>query len=280
MDLLQTKFYNQTKFNSSSMISNFFYNIKLSILQKKNLSVKTLFKRSEFLKLQFQKKKQSAFITALLLPFLSLFLIALIGLTGLSLGIKNINLSQSLCIQHALKTQKSLGNLLSQLLKLNKIVYSLNKARKISEASIVKATASIIFIPKVPLLKKIRDGIKLSQKLLIARQKYLLAKSFLIKKRALSQLKKKFKKLKIYQVKESTFYKKALAVKKEKIGSDAYIYRPVKDFKNHQKIKYQWEMSIFYPLQKFWFLFKKSGKYSCVSSLKKRGLKWQNILYH
>ena len=281
MELLQKRFFNQTKLNSSSVKRHSFYKRMSAISQRQSLDVTTLFKRANLINLPFQKKGEAGFITILLLPFLSLLLIALMSFTVLSTGIKNITRTQSLCIQQALQTQKELGNILSQLLKLNKQVSGLSKSRKTAEISIKTAIASIFLIPKVPYLKKIRDAIKLSQKILIARQQSLLSKSFFIKRRALAQLKQKFKKLKAKQVKELSLYKKALAVKKEKIGSDAYIYRPVEDFKNHQKISYQWRISIFQPLEKSWLLFKDyNSKYSCTSSLELRGSKWQNILYH
>ena len=205
----------------------------------------------------------------------------MIGFSGLSIGIKNITRSQSLCIQQALQTQKALGSLLTQLLQLNKKVSSMSKARKTAEASIKTAMASVVLIPKLPQLKKIRDSIKFLQTALILKQQYLLTQSFLIKKRALKQLKQKLNQLKASQVQELTFYKKALSVKKEKIGSDAYIYKPVEDFKNHQKISFQWKLSVFYPLEKSLFLFKNSkAKYSCTSSLEQRGEKWLSLLYH
>lgn len=262
MDFLQTKFHNQTKFNSSS--------------------IKHLKQSLRWMKKQNQKQCQSGFITALMLPFLSVLLTVLLGLTYLSAGIKNITRSQSLCIQQALHTQKDLGKLLTQLTRLNKKASYLSKARKTLSASIAAATASVVLIPKVPQLIKMRDKIKLLQKALIIKQKMILTQSFWIKKQAVIKLKQKFKNLKASQVKELTAYKKALAVKKSKIGSDAYIYKPVEDFKNQQKISYQWKISIFYPLEKNWFLFNNSynTKYSCTSSLEQKGKKWLNILYH
>ncbi|MCZ0932987.1 MAG: hypothetical protein OXJ52_07535, partial [Oligoflexia bacterium] len=166
-------------------------------------------------------------------------------------------------------------------LKLNKKVSNASKARKTADASIKTAIASVVLSPKAPALIKVRDSIKLLQKALILKQQYLLTQSFLIKKRALKQLKQKFKKLKASQVQDLTFYKKALAVQKEKIGSDAYIYTPVEDFKNHQKISFQWRLSVFHPLEKSLSLFKNyNPKYTCAGSLEQRGAKWLSILYH
>ena len=251
MEFLQTKLCNQTKLNTASI------------------------------KKRHKKMGNSAFITALFLPFLSLMLIGLMGLTGLSLGIKNITRSQSYCIKQALQTQKKLGKILAQLVKLNKTVSYMSTARKTADASLATAIASVVFIPKTPQLIKARNKIKTLQKALILKQKYLLTQSSLIRKQALTQLKQKLKKLKVNQVQDLTFYKKALAVQKEKIGSDAYIYKPVEDFKNHQKLTFQWSLPIFHPLNNSWPFFKNSyATYSCTSSLKQRGKKWISTLYH
>ena len=223
----------------------------------------------------------SAFLTVSLLPFLILIITFLIGFTGLSLGIKNITRSQSYCIKQALQTQKALGEILTQLLTLNTTVSNMSKARKTADASIKTAIASVVLSPKAPALIKVRDSIKLLQKALILKQNHLLAQSFFIKKQALKQLKQKFKTLKTSQEKDLTFYKKALAVQKEKIGSDAYIYKPVEDFKNHQKIRFQWRLSLFHPLEKSVSLFSRyNTQYTCAGSLEKRGKKWLHILYH
>ena len=228
-----------------------------------------------------KKIGNSAFITALFLPFLSLITTGLIGFASLSIGIKNITRSQSYCIEQVLQTQKALGEILTQLLKLNKKVSYMNKARKTVSASIKTATASIVLIPKVPQLIKMRDTIKIMQKALTLQQQSLLAQSFLIKKQALNKLKQKFKKLKASQVQDLSSYKKALAVQKEKIGSDAYIYKPVEDFKNQQKITFEWKLFLFYPLDKSWPLFKnRNSSYSCAGTLEQRREKWLSALYH
>ncbi|MDE0091718.1 MAG: hypothetical protein OXN83_00340, partial [Oligoflexia bacterium] len=134
MEFLQTQLCNQTKLNFAS-------------IKKKN-----------------KKIGDSAFITALFLPFLSLMLIGLMGLAGLSLGIKNITRSQSYCIKQALQTQKKLGKILAQLIKLNKTVSYMNTARKTADASLATAIASVVLIPKTPQLIKARNKIKTLQK--------------------------------------------------------------------------------------------------------------------
>ena len=254
MGFLQTKLLNQTKFNFATV---------------------------KWIKRKNEKIGKSGFITIFILPFLSLIITVLIGFAGLSIGIKNITRSQSFCIQQTLQTQKNLGSLLTQLLKLNKTVSSMSKARKTADASIKIALASVVLIPETPQLKKIRDSIKLAQKALVLKQQDILVRSVLIKKRALKQFKYKLKQLKASQAQDLTFYNKALAVKKEKIGSDAYIYKPVEDFKNHQKITFQWKLFLFHPLEKDLPLFKNhKATYHCTSSLEQRGEKWFSQLYH
>ena len=281
MEFLQTELFNQTKLNFISIKKTPFYKRALSALfprEKNQPPAKQLF---FWIKKENTKIGSSGFITVLILPFLSLIITAIIGFAGLSLGIKNITRSQSLCIQQALKTQKALGSLLTQLLKLNKKVSYMSKARKTADASIKTAMASVVLIPKTPQLIEVRDSIKLLQKTLILKQERILSQSFLVKKQALTQLKQKFKNLKVSHVQKLDFYRKALAVKKEKIGSDAYIYKPVEDFKNHQKITFQWRLSVFHPLEKSRLLFKNhKASYSCTSSLDQRGKKWLSALYH
>lgn len=229
-------------------------------------------------------KRNSGFISALLLPLITLIITGILGLSTLSLGIKNITKSQSYCIKANLNGQKKLGVLLVKILKLNSRVLFLHKTRKTLLASIVVA-ASLGQIPVVSSLKKSLEFIKLAQNIVITKQKYILAQSFLVKRKILKDFKKNIKVLKTSSIIESTFYKKALALKKQKIGDQAYTYHPVPDFINQQKISLEWKIQSFFPLGKNldWILPAKTkaiSHLSCTTTLQQKGELWISHLYH
>ena len=264
MELLQKRFYHSPKLKSSAI---------------RKIFCETFI----FRKVQNEISKDQGFVTVLFLAFLSLMMTGMMGLAALSLGIKNITKSQSHCIKINFQTQKKLGLLLKKLLALNKKVRQLHKARKGIEASIAGATVSVAFIPQIPKLKKMRDFVKQAQKLVVLRQNQLLAQSFLIKRKALIHLKKKLKRLKASHVREIRKNKGALAVKKEKIGDQAYIYKPAPDFINQQKIKWIWNLQALFSLNQNlkWISFTKFiSTHSCSASLKKKGTQWISALYH
>jgi len=230
-------------------------------------------------------KETSGFFTLGLLSFLALMFVILIGFSLLSTGIKNITGSQSTCLKALILTQKELGKTLTQLLKLNQSSQRLNKARKVVDRAIVIATGSLVLASTLPALKTKQNILKALQKDLILKQKDFLFQSLIIKKRGFQKLKKSLKLFKVKSIREMNFYKKALAVEKEKIGKDSYIYHPVQDFKQRQKIEVFWKLPVFYPLEKElkWFLTHKqikSFEYSCVVTLKKKGEKWVSLVYH
>ena len=229
--------------------------------------------------------KSSGFFTVGLLCFLGLMLLTLIGFSLLSVGIKNITGTQSSCFRELILTQKELGKNLTQLLKLNQKSRNLNKSREALEAAIKAALVSIVLAPEVPSLKKMRSAVKDLQKVLIFKQKQLLIQSLAVKRKGFQKLTQKLSFLKASSIQELTFYKPALAVEKEKIGADSYIYKPVQDFKQKQKILVFWRLSPFHPLEKDlkWFLpAEQVGKsqYNCAATLQKKGEKWVSLLYH
>ena len=133
--------------------------------------------------------------------------------------------------------------MLKKILNLNNHVEFLHKTRKTIEISIAAATATGL-LHLIPTLKKKRDLIKQAQQTLILRQNYLLTQGFFIKRKTLRNLKNQLKKLKIFHIQEETFYKKALAVQKQKLGDKAYIYKPVPDLIKHQKSRFLWTISL------------------------------------
>lgn len=194
--------------------------------------------------------RQAGFLTVGLFCFLSLMFITLAGFSLLSLGIKNSTQAQSYCLKSLSQTQKQLGRKLRQLLKLNQKVRLLDRSRKSLDASIAVAAASVVLIPKIPALKKSKEIVELGQKSLTATQKGILIQSHLIKRQNLRELKSKLKTLNARGVAEEGFYRKALAVQKEEIGAEAYIYKPMKEFETNQKIKMSWRLPAFSALEK------------------------------
>ena len=274
MDLLQKKLLYKTKLHSSSV----------NWIHKRLWNSFTKFLFNQKKKIYSHRKKEKGFISILFLPFLTLIMIGFIGLSSLSVGIKNITKTQSYCIKTTLKGQKELGVLLTKILNLNTKVLFFHNTRLNLEKSMLAATA-LGLVGLIPLLKKSLDLTKKAQTSLIIKQKYLLTQSDFIKKKLLKSFKNQLKKLSVSNVKEKTFYKKALAVKEEKIGDKAYTYRPVADFINHQKIQFSWQMNPFFPLDQHWKLFfqtkqKINSSYKCTASLKQKGEIWISTLYH
>ena len=230
------------------------------------------------------QKNRKGFMTVSLLVFLSLIITVIIGFSLMSVGIKNITHSQSLCIKGLIQTQKELKPFLKKLLALNNRVKQLHYSRQAIDVAIASALASVVLIPKVPKLKKIRDTIKKQQKTLRLQQELLLKKAFLSKTKNLNQLKQKLKAKKAFQIKNHSFIKKALAVKKEKLGQQAFIYKPVENFKQQQKIRLSWKLNPFgrlHPDRKFLLIEgSASQRLSCTATLQKKGGRWISRLYH
>ncbi len=268
MAFLQKRFFYQTNFKPAS--------IKQSDCQS--------FQTGRLSNRETPHKAQAGFISVLLLAWTTLMMTGIIGFSLLSIGIKNITTVQSHCIQINLKGQKELGLVLNKIINLNDKVLFLHKTRKALSTSLMMAKASGM-VPLIPLLKKKLEVVKQMQKAVIMRQKYLLAKSSLIKRRTFKQMRKILEKLNVSHIHEESFYKKALAIKRQKKGDKAYTYKPIPDFINHQKSRFSWTIQLFSPLDKngkmpFQSKHKPSSRYSCTASLKQKGGTWTSVLYH
>ena len=268
--------------NQSNLNRSYFAFIKRrdDILRK----IKRLFKASSGFLTFPAEKTQTGFVTVLLLLFTVLMLTGILGLSSLSLGIKDITRSQSHCIRENLQGQKELGLLLEKILRLNGTVLFFHRTRQSLSASLTAATA-VGSVHLIPLLKKKLDLVRQMQKLLILRQKHLLAKGFLLKRKTFEGIKKKLKELNMSDLREETFYKKALALEKKKEGDRAYTYKPIPDFINHQKSRFSWKIPLLLPWaedEKTFLRFRKKSfiAWSCTASLKKEGEQWKSILYH
>ena len=267
--VLRSKYF---KLNSKKPLTKFMV-LGLRYFTPKPNRKKNLIKSFKYLK--FLKNK-TGFASLLLLPLATVMITGLMGMFVLSQGIKSKTVAQSQCIQTNLKGQKELGVILTELLKLNKKSKKLHTKRLIVKASLMAALATGSFIIANQLRKKLKK-IKQQQKLLIVKQKALLAKSRLVKIKTFKTVRQKLKKTHIKDLREKSFFNLALAIKKRKIGDKAYSYHPVPNFINHQKSRFIWKAKIpatpldggLKKILPYGFSF--YGTYSCTASLKKGG---------
>ena len=229
----------------------------------------------------YKFKNQKGFMTLFLLPLITLMATGIMGLAALSVGIKNITQTQSICIKNNIKGQKELGILMGKILHLNKKALKLHQTRQTLKAKLALAigTGQTHLISP---LKKTLSLVQNGQKALMWKQKSILNQSQLVKEKTFQKLKRTFQKLPVSKVQEKSFFKKALALEKQKIGDKAYNYKPVSNFTEQQKVRFSWKMNPFYPLDKNWLHFKhkKAFQYQCTSSLIKKGNLWISHLYH
>ena len=224
--------------------------------------------------------KREGFAVLILIPFLSLMIFGFSGLFLMGFGIKNLTRAQTACIKSNLKGQKKLGRLLEMLLQLNKVSKKLHQKRIALKTAIVVAIAHGN-IKAVSLLKKVLKLLKYKQKLVLVRQKSLLLKSRKIKIETLRDLRRSLSGLKIKNLYEVTFFKKALAVEKKKIGDSAYAYTPVADFSKKQSTVFSWRIDLLAqkkataPLSSLFFKSSFFGKYSCSATLERSQNIWK-----
>lgn len=189
-------------------------------------------------------KKKKGFLTVFFIPFLSLMVLSFLGFFLICLGIKNFTKAQTTCIKTNLKGQSHLGEIMKKLLDLNKTSRNLHNQKTSIQTSMTVA-ALTGNLKALSLLKKALNLVKFKQGLLLARQQGLLAKSQWIKVKTLKKFRWSLSGLKAYSIHEPTFFKKALAVKKTKIGNNAFIYSPAENFSKKQSTVFFWKMNLF-----------------------------------
>ena len=255
--------------------------------QKRQLStVDFTLKRQGFVKVQSSgmKNLRKGFIIILLLPLIMTLMAGLSGLTFMSLGIKNLTHSQSLCITENVHGQRKLGELLTHLLKLNQTVTRLEHTKQALQTALIGAI-SLGQIQAVPTLKKQISLVKKYQKYITQQQKHILMKSEFIRKITVKKVITKLKTLETRNIQEKKVFKKALAVSKKTLGSNAYTYKPVPNFKNQQTVTFSWEINPFlkerlYELFPFQLQQKLYIKKQCATTLKKQQGQWTAQLTH
>lgn len=254
--------------------------------QKQSSTVDSALKRQSIVKVHSGgiKNSREGFIIIILLPLIMILMAGLSGLTFMSLGIKNLTHSQSLCITENVHGQRKLGELLTHLLKLNQTVTRLEHTKQALQTALMGAI-SLGQIQVVPTLKKQISLVKKYQKYITHQQKYILMKSELIRKITFKQIITKLKTLETRNIQEKKVFKKALAVSKKTLGPNAYTYRPVPNFKDQQTVIFSWEINPFLKERLYeLFPFRLQQKFyiqkQCAATLKKQQGQWTVQLTH
>lgn len=225
-------------------------------------------------------QKPKGFITVMLVLLLSFMMLAFSGLFLMGLGIKNFTKAQAACLTANLNGQKKLARLLERLLSLNKKSKSLNRQKKAIQWAKVLALSSGN-MPAYLVLKKSLKVVKYRQNRLLVEQAGLILKSRKVKLETLKNFKTALARFKVRNTKENTFFKKALAVRRERIGAGAYIYTPVKNFLKQQSTVFSWRMNpldgaeVAISLGGFLGSSRFFGKYNCAATLERSGNKWK-----
>ena len=222
--------------------------------------------------------RRRGFILITLLPLITALTAGFSGLSLMSLGIKNLTRSQSLCIRESLYGQRKQGVLLTRLLNLNRPVIQLSRAKQVLQKALMSAVG-LGQIQMAALLKKQIFFLQKRQELFSLQQTHLLMESERNKKTAFKKLKNALRSSEIKNIQEESFFKTALAVSKKNLDPKANVYQPVPDFSKKQTVAYLWEIYPFFQLNKdFMDFFQwKSAPYiksRCSATLKKQGGKW------
>ena len=222
--------------------------------------------------------RRRGFILITLLPLITALTAGLSGLSLMSLGIKNLTQSQSICIRQNLHGQREQGVLLTRLLNLNRTVIRLSRTKQTLQKALMTAVG-LGQIQMIPFLKKQISLLQKRQEFISLQQTRLLMKSELTKKTVFKKLKHTLRSSEIKNIQEESFFKTALAVSKKSLEPRANIYQPVPDFSQKQTVTYLWEIYPFFQLNKDFmdfFQWKKTPyiKKRCSATLKKQGGRW------
>lgn len=210
-----------------------------------------------------------------MLPFISLLVTFFIGISNMSIGIKNITRAKSACIKYNLLLQEDLSKILEKILKINKKIKNWNSIKKALQVALAAAIVSGRLDLVSSLQKKIKF-VKLKLKLLSAKQKFFILKSETIKKTRFQNFKTFIKSESVFSTQLKQPLKKALALKKVLLDKNVFLYKIQEPFKENQKITFQWMMQPFVNFYKY----EKPISYQCTSTLKRRFKKWSPRLYH
>ena len=229
---------------------------------------------SKFFKPPVMIKNQKGFSIIALLPFVGLLITSLLGISVMTLGIKNITESKKICIAENLKMQKELKKLLEDLLALNKKVISLYNKKRVLKQSLKTATLSGNLLAIAPLKLSIKT-IDLAILKISMKQKMIIAKAQFVKSKKFNQFKKTMNKKHIKDISQRQFFNSALAVRKKYLDSKSVIYEPMPNFEHLQKTALSWKMQAFQGLYSDKFF-----QYQCVATIERSHNKWRERLFH
>ena len=229
------------------------------------------------------KNSKKGFII-LLLPMITLIVTGLSGVVLIGTGIKNTTLLQSLCFRYVIKTQDKLKDKLISLLKLNKKIISLHEKQKSIQISLA-TSAALGLVAAIPILKALLNTIKISQRVLSFKQKFILAEAQMTKLTMLKKFRSEIKslKLKVKDIRYKKLFKKALAVSKKSISPTSHIYIPDSQFSKKQALSLNWKANPFFYLSSkivkiLNLKLNTFNHYKCTATLKKRDNIWQTQL--
>ena len=225
------------------------------------------------------RTRAGGFIMIVLIPFTMICVTGLSGLSFLSLGIRNLTRSQSICIRESFQGQKKLRRLLELLLEMNPTVIRLNTIKTALQKSLKIAiqTGQLYLVP--PLKAKIAI-IKKRQKLLFLQQERILMQSEIQKKAVFTNLQSRMKFREIKNLTDETAFNRALAVSKKTLGPFARTYSPLPDFTRRQAVVFSWDIHPFFQFNKTFMAFpplRESPyvKRSCSATLEKQRGAWR-----
>ena len=199
----------------------------------------------------------------------------LIVLTSLIFSVRNYDLAQKICIEHAFSAQKSHKKSINKLLLLNPLATFLRLKQTTLETAV-----KVAIVPKViAALKLAIKVVKQKRKLLDKKQKGILKQS----KKNMDKIFSSFNKTISSKIKDTQYISKnhynpyPLAVKAKQKGI-APNYDRVPNFSKKQTLTFKWQMVLQSGLPKWLekeFFEQGYSSYQCSATLKKKFLNWK-----
>ena len=221
---------------------------------------------------------QKGFAIMTLTVGLSMMTACLMVLTSLIFSVRNYDLAQKICIEHAFSAQKSHKKSINKLLLLNPLATFLRLKQKTLEMAL-----KVAIVPKVIAALKIAiKVVKKERKLLDKKQKSILKKS----KQNMNKIFRSFNNTISSKIKDTQYirtnhhnpYPLAVKPKQKDIAPN---YDRVPNFSKKQTVTFKWNMVLQSALPKWLekeFFEQGYSSYKCSATLKKKGLSWKVTL--
>ncbi len=211
---------------------------------------------------------------------LPVFISSLMALTALIFCIRNYDLTQSLCLKHALQAQERINKAFQDLLNLNPLADKLRHKQRHLEQLYRSARKSGALTTALVLRAKI-EVVRKQRSLLDSRQKAILNGAVKYVESGFESFKGKIKPFHPGRIWKEHYNPVPLAVKAQPRGDIAPSYHPLPGFSAHQTFTLYWEMPLYRFLPK-WLkrAFFKPGKslYHCSATIKKIKGQWTTAL--